>query len=116
MMQALKLKPRWAGSDRELYNYASWFFDTPVFAHLAYVATSLVLAGLLLRRRAPADIAIAALQLAGVGFAASFFIITLACDYRYLYFTDLAAMAGLIYATIDPPWRRDLDARRKVES
>ncbi len=43
------------------------------------------------------------LQLGGAGFAASFFIISIACDYRYLYFTDLAALAGLIYAAIDPP-------------
>jgi hypothetical protein len=38
----------------------------------------------------------------------SFFIISIACDYRYLYFTDLAALAGLIYAAVDPPmpWRK----------
>jgi len=48
----------------------------------------------------------AALQLSGVAFAASFFIISIACDYRYLYFTDLAALAGLVYAAVDPPFGR----------
>jgi hypothetical protein len=68
----------------------------------------LVLAGLFVWRRQPADIAIAGLQLGGAAFATSFFIISIACDYRYLYFTDLAALTGLIYAAIDPPmpWRK----------
>ena len=50
----------------------------------------------------------AGLQLAGAAFAASFFIISIACDYRYMYFTDLAAMAGLLYVAIDfpTPWRK----------
>ena len=67
-----------------------------------------LLAGLLLWRRGPGDLPLAALQLAGVAFAASFFIISIACDYRYLYFTDLAAIVGLVYAAVDPPmpWRR----------
>lgn len=107
-MAALKLEHRYAQSDVELYNYSSWFFDTPVYWHGFYAAISLVLAGLFLWRRDPADIALAALQLSGVAFAASFFLISIACDYRYLYFTDLAALAGLIYAAVDPPtpWRR----------
>ena len=65
---------------------------------------SLGLAGLFLLRRQPADIAMAALQLAGVGFTASFFLISIACDYRYLYFTDLAALVGLVYAAVEFPW------------
>ena len=36
-------------------------------------------------------------------FAASFAVISVACDYRYLYLLDLAAMVGLIYAALDPP-------------
>jgi hypothetical protein len=34
-------------------------------------------------------------------FAASFLPIALACDYRYLYFLDVAAMAGLLYLATD---------------
>jgi hypothetical protein len=107
-MEPLKLAHRYVQSDIELSNYSSWFLGTPVYSHLFYGAVSLVLAGLFLWRGQPADIALAALQLAGLGFMSSFFIISIACDYRYLYFTDLAALAGLIYAAVDPPmpWRK----------
>ncbi|HEY3948946.1 hypothetical protein [Phenylobacterium sp.] len=107
-MAPLGLAHRYVQSDVMLANYSSWFLDTPVYSHLFYTAICLVLAGLLLWRRQPGDLILAALQLAGVAFAASFFIISIACDYRYLYFTDLAAIAGLIYAAVDPPlpWRR----------
>jgi hypothetical protein len=30
-----------------------------------------------------------------------------ACDYRYLYLLDLAAMVGVLYTALDPPrWRK----------
>jgi hypothetical protein len=107
-MAPLRLQHRFVESDAQLNNYASWFLDTPVYWHWFYAGISLVLAGLFVWRRQPADIAMAGLQLGGAAFAASFFIISIACDYRYLYFTDLAALTGLIYAAIDPPmpWRK----------
>ncbi len=105
-MGPLKLAHRYVQSDIELSNYSSWFLDTPVYSHLFYGAISLILAGLFLWRRQPADIALAAMQLSGVAFMASFFIISIACDYRYLYFTDLAALSGLVYAAVDPDFRR----------
>ena len=107
-MAPLRLEHRFVESDAQLNNYASWFLDTPVYWHWFYAGISLVLAGLFVWRRQPADIAMAGLQLGGAAFAASFFIISIACDYRYLYFTDLAALTGLIYAAIDPPmpWRK----------
>ena len=105
-MAEMDLPRRFTGADRQLDNYSSWFFGTPIYAHSTFVLLALVLAGLFLWRRDPADIAMAALQLAGVGFASSFLIISVSCDYRYMYFTDLAALSGLLYAAIDPPWRR----------
>jgi hypothetical protein len=104
----MRMQHRYVQSDVELTNYASWFLDSPAYSHLAYTLVSLVLAGLFLLRRQPADIAMAALQLAGVGFTASFFLISIACDYRYLYFSDLAALVGLVYAALDLPlpWRK----------
>jgi hypothetical protein len=107
-MAPLGLSHRYVQSDVQLANYSSWFLDTPVYSHVAYVVVSLLLAGLFLWRRQPSDLVMAAMQLAGVAFAASFFIISLACDYRYLYFTDLGALTGLIYAAVDPPapWRK----------
>jgi uncharacterized membrane protein YphA (DoxX/SURF4 family) len=45
------------------------------------------------------------LMLAGLGFAASFLFLSIACDYRYLYMLDLSALVGLVYVAIDPPGR-----------
>lgn len=89
--------------DRSLANYASWLLDTPVFSHLTYALLALATAIVLLIRRQPQDVAVAGLMVAALGFAASFFLISLACDYRYLYFLDLAALAGLFYLALDPP-------------
>jgi len=109
-MGPLGMQHRYTQSDVMLYNYASWFLDTPAFSHAFYAALSLGIGGLLLWRRGPGDVPMAALQLAGAAFAASFFIISIACDYRYMYFTDLAALTGLIYAALDPPmpWKKAL--------
>ena len=89
-------------SDTRLYNYATWFMDTPVMSHLAYAGLALAVAGLLLVRREPADMAMLALLVGAILFTASFFIISLACDYRYLYFLDLAAITGAVYLALDP--------------
>jgi hypothetical protein len=40
--------------------------------------------------------------LASLAFTASFFVISIACDYRYLYALDLAALASLFYLALDP--------------
>jgi len=108
----LRLERRYVQSDVELNNYSTWLYDTPIFRHWFYAAISLVNGWLLLLRRQPADIAMAALQLAGLAFAASFFIVSIACDYRYLYFTDLAAIAGLIYLAVTRPGRGEGLRRR----
>lgn len=90
-------------ADQSLANYASWLLDTPVFSHLTYALVALATAVILLIRREPQDVAVAGLMIAALGFAASFLVISLACDYRYLYFLDLAALAGLFYLALDPP-------------
>jgi hypothetical protein len=107
-MAPLGLQHRFVQSDVMLSNYASWFLDTPVMSHAFYFAVSLALAGLFLWRREDGDVTMAAMQLAAMAFSASFLIISIACDYRYLYFSDLAALAGLLYAALDPPmpWRK----------
>jgi len=104
-LRALELHDGFRPQDRMLYYYASHFFATPVFAHAAYALGALGLLLLLLLRREPPDIAIAALLVAGLAFAASFFFISIACDYRYLYFLDAATMTGFLYVAIDPPLR-----------
>ncbi|MFN3521884.1 MAG: hypothetical protein ACK4YQ_06520 [Phenylobacterium sp.] len=88
--------------DRALADYAARFFDTPVYSHLAYALLALAVGVFLLWRGEAADLAIAGLQAAALGFAASFLLISVACDYRYLYFLDVAAMAGFLYVALDP--------------
>jgi hypothetical protein len=96
MLKSLGLKEQVRRQDRLLYLYVANFFNTPVLSHLLYGAIAAILAVILARRRTASDIAIAGLQLAALLFAASFFIVSIACDYRYLYFLDLAAMTGAL--------------------
>ncbi|MCR5877547.1 hypothetical protein [Phenylobacterium sp. J367] len=106
-MAALKLAERRDPRDDQLYNYTTWFLDTPVMSHVAYGLLALMVAGALLVRRRPEDIPVIALQVAALGFTASFLVISIACDYRYLYFLDVAALTGLLYLSLDPTgWRR----------
>jgi len=96
MLKGLGLKEQIRSQDRLLYSYVANFFHTPVLSHLLYGAIAASLAFLLARRGSMADLAIAGLQIAALGFAASFFVVSIACDYRYLYFLDLAAMTGAL--------------------
>ena len=96
ILKTLGLKEQIRPQDRFLYFYVANFFHTPVLSHLLYGALALLLAVLLMRRRMAGDGAIAGLQIAALVFAASFFAVSIACDYRYLYFLDLAAMTGVL--------------------
>ncbi len=104
ILAKLQIAPGVDSRDALLYRYASGFFGTPVFSHLSYAVLALAIAGLLVLRRRPADIVMIGLMLAGLGFAASFLFLSIACDYRYLYMLDLSALAGLVYVALDPPW------------
>jgi len=99
-----------AGMDvraRGLAAYAQRFYGTPVFSHLAWALAAIGVIVWLSRRRDPADGVIMGLMGGMLAFTASFFFISVACDYRYLYGLDLAAMAGMLYVALDPPrWRR----------
>jgi hypothetical protein len=101
-MGPLKIAHRYSTSDQQLTNYDSYFVDTPVQRHWAYAAIALVVAGLLLWRRQPADLAVAGLMLGALAVAGSFFVISIACDYRYLYILDLSALVGMFYVLVDP--------------
>ena len=81
-------------------DYASRFLDGPLYSHLFYgvlLSVSLVWLAWRWRRgdRGPEAIAAGAMGLAALAFAASFFVISVDCDYRFLYFLDVAAMAVL---------------------
>jgi hypothetical protein len=83
--------------DQRLGSYAHLFFGTPVFSHLAWGGLALVLLVLLIRRGEPADLAVAGLLCGAFIFIITFAIISIACDYRYLVFLDLSAMAATLY-------------------
>lgn len=98
-MQALGLVHRIRPQDQALADYARLFFHTPVFSHLAWGALALLLLIVLARRGEPTDIAIAGLLAGALVFAASFAVVSIACDYRYLVFLDFAAMTAALHAT-----------------
>jgi hypothetical protein len=89
------------------------FFGTPVLSHLSFAILSLAITVVLVLRGRPSDWVMAGLQAGALAFAGSFILIALACDYRYLYFLDLAALLGLVYLALDPPWMAILSRFRK---
>ena len=108
MVQDVGLSIGVRAQDQALYGYATRFFQTPEFSHVFYALISIALIALLILRGQPSDIAIVAMLAAGLLVTGSYFIIGISCDFRFLYFMDIAALAGLLYVTIDPPvdWRR----------
>ena len=98
----LKMARRADAHDGQIYNYVTWFLDTPAMSHLTYAVVAIGVFMLLMLRRDPADLIMASLMVGALGFAASFFVISIACDYRYLYVLDLAALTGVLYLAIDP--------------
>jgi hypothetical protein len=106
LIDELGLRWRWSAVDDRLLRYDNLFLGTPVHSHPFYAALAITAGVVMLRRREPADIVMAALMASALAFAGSFFLISIACDYRYLYFLDLAAMAGALYVALDPPWSR----------
>jgi hypothetical protein len=112
VMTALKLPGRRDGRDRMLDRYGKAFFGSPVWSHAIFAVLAAGSLALLLRRRREADIAVAAMLLSAFAFVASFFFISIACDYRYLYFLDLSALAAVLYLSADDrrwwPWQSSL--------
>lgn len=101
-MKHLRIAPRYDDRDEALDDYAQSFMATPVFSHAAWAAVALIALILLAGRRKPADIAIAGMLGGALLCAASFFVISIACDYRYLYGLDLAGLMAVFYLSLDP--------------
>jgi hypothetical protein len=102
-LRELGLAKRFRAQDRALGQYASLFLRTPAFSHVAYAVLAVVLMLVLLRRGRTPDLAVAALLACALVFTLSFFVIAIACDYRYLLLLDLAAMAGALYCAATRP-------------
>jgi len=110
-MRRLGLKLRMDVRDVALQNYANAFIHTPVFSHVTFGLIALLALFPLLRRGRPDDIAIAFMLIGAFVFTLSFFVISIACDYRYLYALDLSAMFAAFYVALNPEllsiyWRR----------
>jgi hypothetical protein len=103
-MEDLGLAPRRNARDLALAAYARAFEGTPVLSHAAYGVLAIAALVLLLRRRSPGDIAMAFLLISALAFAASFFVISIACDYRYLYVLDMAALYSVFYLALEPAY------------
>ncbi len=102
-LKALGLTAGFTKRDIRLAAYARFFMGTPVLSHPAFVLLALGLLIFYLSRRRPADIAMAGMLAGALGFTASFFFVSVACDYRYLLALDLAAVLALFYAFAAPP-------------
>jgi hypothetical protein len=101
-LAAAGLRERETARDRALSAYATGLTAWPVYSHALYGAAAVLFLVVLLRRRAPADVAVAAMLASALAFTASFAIISIACDYRYLYFLDLSAIAAALYLAVGP--------------
>lgn len=101
VLGALGLPPRFDGRDRALTAYGSAFSGTPLFSHAFFAALGIGCLAFLLKRRSDADLAFAALLSASFAFVLSFFVIAIACDYRYLYLLDVASIMVVAYLAED---------------
>jgi hypothetical protein len=98
ILKALHLKPHDPAKIALARRYSLAFVGTPVLSHLVYGVLAVVLLILGLRDRTrPESVVVIAMLGAALTFTASFLIIGVACDYRYLYLLDLAAMAALLH-------------------
>jgi uncharacterized membrane protein YphA (DoxX/SURF4 family) len=102
MLAAAGLAERASPRDKALAAYAWRFVGTPAYSHALFGVLAIVLLVVLLLRRQDADIAVAAMLGAALAFTASFAVISIACDYRYLYFLDLSAIAAALYLAAGP--------------
>jgi hypothetical protein len=104
-MKALGMASRYDDRDNWLDDdYATPLIGTPVFSHPPFAILGLASFVLLLRRRRPADIAMAGLLCAVALYTLSYFVISIACEYRYLYVLDLSAIAAAFYLLSDLRW------------
>ncbi len=105
-LKTLHVVPRYDDRDAALENYVQPFVHTPVFSHATFAVLATIMLIILLRRRGPADIAIAFMLAGAALFTLTFFAISLACDYRYLYLLDMAAMTATFHVALKPRLQR----------
>lgn len=111
LLRRAGLTPRDSGKDDWDFDYAAAFLRTPLYSHLFYGAVLLV--GLLeaARRwrrgdRRPGLMCAIGLGSAALLVLASYTVIAIACDYRFLYVLDVAAMGVSAHLAASGPMRR----------
>ncbi|MET3527130.1 hypothetical protein [Phenylobacterium koreense] len=107
ILARLGMEPRSSAKDRALARFGQAFVATPLYSHLFSAAVAALVMAALLWRREDQDIVVALFMASALAFAASFFVISIACDHRYLYALDLAAAAGALYLALQPSVRRN---------
>ena len=100
LLRTLGIAERMDARDIALEQYGAALVGTPLLSHAAAALIVVLELIALLRRRRDGDIMMAAMLAAALGFTLSFFVISIACDYRYLYFLDVAALVALFYLAI----------------
>ncbi|HEX3945578.1 MAG TPA: hypothetical protein VHW69_15985 [Rhizomicrobium sp.] len=101
-MSDLGFSTRVSPRDKLMNRYGHALMRTPLFSHVTFLLLAIFEIGLLLWRRSAPDIAFASMLTGAIVFCASFFFISLACDYRYFYVLDLTALTALIYIALAP--------------
>lgn len=109
-LKVLGIQPRMDARDVMLWQIGDIFLKTPVFSHGLFSVVALAVLVPLLRRRRDSDIVISGLIISAFVFTTTFFLISIACDYRYLYLIDISALAGVLYVAGE--WR-DLLLRKR---
>ena len=100
VLEALHMSERITPRDRTVNLYGKWLLNTPVFSHTLFFVLGLVELVFLLWRRSAADLVFACMLAGAVAFCVSFFVLAIACDYRYLYPLDLSALVAAIYIAV----------------
>jgi hypothetical protein len=102
VMRRLNIPQRYDDRDNWLDdNYATPMMGTPALSHPFFAVIGLAALVLLLRRRRPADLAMAGLLAATMLYTLSYFVIAIACEYRYLFALDLSVIAAAFYLAAD---------------
>ena len=88
-----------------LYVYSLGFVNTPYFSPAAWVLGSAVTLVFALGRRR-FDPVVAGLQVAALAYLGAYFFVSIACDFRYAYFSVLGATVGMVWLVTGGSRRR----------
>lgn len=97
LIQKLSLKQTGSPYSHRLWLYAKTLFNTPIFSGAFYILMQLAVVSILLLKGLKHHLAAATLAIAGILFSLSYFVVGIACDLRYIYFTLISSMFCAVY-------------------